>query len=309
MEFKQFFEIFGMFNYVIPKDKEQQMYDFYMLSLLRGRTDSKLVNPMGYGEKPFYEPGNFEPGNLEGEEQQADYMLEEIVEKLLPYLKKEFLDVMSIAIAGEVKDSLYFNDADILEMLVKKENPNTSSGFSDFINELNIIMNPASMEAEYGTLASMGLDDELNPRDVMREFKIDISGVKVLTMVKKYFKSIEEFMYVAKTLFLKADWNQGYGGPKWAGVVDGYFKLNNAKTTNTLIVAIDHVYDLQHNNGSIFTKVKDYGKVSNGKRDFDWIKKALDYKRDLRSSKDLLNKVSPTMNKLASRIIHIKKIQ
>jgi hypothetical protein len=274
MEFKQFFEIFGMFNYVVPKDKEQQMYDFYMLSLLRGRASSKFV---GYGEKPFYEPGNFEPGNLESEEKQADYMLEEVADKLLPYLKKELLSVVSIAVAGEVVNCLIFGST---EKIIEKEHPSSIIEFSNFVNDF-------SLEAE-----------ENNDPWAM---SFTIPAETIFKIAKNNFSSVDKFMNVAKTLFLKAEWDENYGGPSWARIVDGYFRLKSATNTNSLIVAIDHVYDLQHNTGSIFTKLKDY--------DFGrWIEKVLDYKRDVRSSKDLLNKVSPSMKKLASRIIHVKRI-
>ena len=89
LDFKLFFEMFGAFNYIVPRDKKQQMYDFYMLELLKVRVKNK----------------SFGPGNLENPDQQADYMLEEVAEKLLPYLKKEFLEVMATAIAGEVRNT------------------------------------------------------------------------------------------------------------------------------------------------------------------------------------------------------------
>ena len=92
-----------------------------------------------------------------------------------------------------------------------------------------------------------------------------------------------------------------------------------------MIVALDHVYDLQHNTGSIFTKNIEYAKkgkkvellgllgqkytVRTDKPDFSWIKKALDFKRDLTSVRELLNKVSPSMRTLASRIIKNKNIR
>jgi hypothetical protein len=98
MNFKNYFEMFGMFNYVVPGDKEQQMYDFYMFANLRGVTNKKSTFQVGgvAGEKPFYEPGDFGPGKLETLEQQADYMLEEIGEKLLTVLKTNFLDSLRI---------------------------------------------------------------------------------------------------------------------------------------------------------------------------------------------------------------------
>jgi len=304
MEFKQYFEIFGLFNYMIPQEKEQQMYDFYMLALLRGRTNNKYINPMGGGEKPFYEPGNFEPGELESSEKQADYMLEEVAEKLLPYLKKELLDVLVQAVAGETKDALYFNDSGILELIVSKENPSAIGEFVDFLNELIVIMNPTS--DEYDSYTSFDSRDSRYVELGGGSYKNDVSASRVLKIAKKSFSDMNVFMSVAKTLFTKADWNESYGGSKWAAIVDGYFRLKSATNMNSLIVAIDHVYDLQHNNGSIFTKIQNYGKDSG--KDFTWIKKALDFKRDVKSASELLNKVSAPMKKLASRIIHIKNI-
>ena len=40
LDFRQFMEAkLGSFIYRVPKDKEEQMYDFYMLSLLGGTGD------------------------------------------------------------------------------------------------------------------------------------------------------------------------------------------------------------------------------------------------------------------------------
>jgi len=130
----------------------------------------------------------------------------------------------------------------------------------------------------------------------------------------KYF-SKHSFMRIAKILFLKADWNESYGGKSWADIADAYGRLDSATNKNQLIVAIDHVYDLQHNNGSVFTKNSDYAKKTtvissmgykSEKLDFSWIQKALDFKRDLKSMTELLDKVSPQMKKLAARVIKIK---
>ena len=31
LDFKLFIEMFGMFSYIVPKDKQQQMYDFSII--------------------------------------------------------------------------------------------------------------------------------------------------------------------------------------------------------------------------------------------------------------------------------------
>lgn len=61
--FQQYLEgVWGQFDYPIPKDKEELLYDFYMLSLLTDTGNEKI-----------------------------DYTVEEVRRKLLPYLKKSLL--------------------------------------------------------------------------------------------------------------------------------------------------------------------------------------------------------------------------
>lgn len=307
MEFKKYLEIFGMFNYFVPKDKEQQMYDFYMFANLRGVTNKKNVHQFGgvAGEKPYYEPSNFEPGNLETSEQQADYMLEEVGEKLLPELKISFLNLIEKAVASEIKYAIINNDEYILSMLIKKENPELHAQFFKFLMDLES-RDPLKFDP-YEDNEDDDVFSKLRRDDLAR----GLESIDYYEAAKKVFTEFGNFMRIAKTLFEKVDvvdWNENYGGKAWSNIVDAYFQLKYASNTNKLIVAIDHVYDLEHNTGSIFTKDDSYSKLTNKKRDFSWIKKALDYKSQVSSIKDLLDKVSPLMKKLASRIIHIKNI-
>lgn len=309
----QFKEFFGLFNYVVPTDKEQKLFDFYMLALLRGRKSSKYVSG---GDKPFFEPGDFTPGNLENEEDQIDYMLEEVAEKLIPNLKLELMDVLFRAVVSEIKHVFNFNDPDILKLLVKKYHPGVGEDFSSFSDNISATASDSRSLSSQSAQARDG-NSEYSDRKHDRDLKniIDRSNdnkQKVISLVKESFKNVDDFMIIAKTLFLNADWNEGYGGNNWASIVEGYFRLKNASNFNSLIIAIDHVYDLQHNNGSVFEKIPEYGKQADGRsvglKHHYWIKKALDYKRDVKSASELLSKVSPTMKKLASKIIHIKKI-
>jgi hypothetical protein len=340
MNFKLFFEMFGAFNYFVPSDKEKQMYDFYMLANLRGVANKRSTIQFGgvAGVKPFYEPGGFE--DLESEEKQLDYMLEEVADKLLPYLKKEFLAVLLQSVAGEVKDALYFNDTYMLDLLMKHESPDESEAFSDFIMELVSRMHPITDDASdfYGDhdkwsdeeIDNISHEDSEDFKDYQNwhkrsfghndsgvKFQRDIDSKSVLEIAMKYFKE-HAFMKIAKILFLKADWNESYGGKNWAQIADAYGKLYYANNKNQLMVAIDHVYDLQHNNGSIFTKNSDYAKKTtvissmgykSERLDYGWIQNALDFKRDLKSIKELIDKVSPQMKKLAARIIKAKHIE
>lgn len=332
MNFKLFLEIFGSFFYSVPTDKEKQMYDFYMLANLRGVENKRNITQFGgvAGNKPYYEPGGFDPGELETEEKQLDYMLEEVADKLLPYLKEEFLKVLFEAIAGEVVDSLFFNEPYILELLIEKESSSEADNFKRFIQEIVDYMEPKTLrdddepEEKYSDFKWDYRESQNDSEYTFGLFKRKISGKDAAKVAEKHFPNIDSFMKIAKIIFLKADWMENYGGQNWANIVDSYTKLKYASGKNQLIIAIDHVYDLQHNTGTIFTKNLDYAKKgktifkkglfgepyrTESKPNYDWIKRALDFKRDLKSVKELIDKVSPGMKTLALRIIKNKNIR
>jgi hypothetical protein len=175
--------------------------------------------------------------------------------------------------------------------MVKKYFPQSQKNFFDFLQ----------------TIESKDNDDEINRnfRSYDEEPILVSRGPEKIDYyfaAKKSFKEFYDFIVIAKLFFEKADWNENYGGPRWANIADAYFRLASSKSVNQKIIAIDHLYDLEHNTGSIFTKDNSFDKLSK-------IKKALDFKSQVKSIKELLDKVSSSMNKLASRIIHIKNIQ
>jgi hypothetical protein len=343
MNFKLYLEIFGSFFYSVPSDKEKQMYDFYMLANLRGVENKRNIIQFGgvAGNKPYYEPGGFDPGELETEEKQLDYMLEEVADKLLPYLKKEFLKVLFEAISGEVSDALYFNEPYILELIIEKESPSETESFKKFIQKLVDYMGPTKNTYEddkYDDYDKWNDDDTANPSyadkskdrensfnaDTFGLFKRKIDGSKAAEIAEQCFPNIDSFIRIAKIIFLKADWMENYGGDNWANITSAYTRLKYASGKNQLIIAIDHVYDLQHNTGTIFTKNPEYAKQSKIiarkglfgepfrktlEPNYTWIQKALDFKRDLKSVRDLLSKVSSGMKTLALRIIKNKNIR
>jgi hypothetical protein len=160
--------------------------------------------------------------------------------------------------------------------------------------------------------------------DTFGLFKRKIDGSKAAEIAEQCFTNIDSFIRIAKIIFLKADWMENYGGDNWANITSAYTRLKYASGKNQLIIAIDHVYDLQHNTGTIFTKNPEYAKQSKIiarkglfgepfrktlEPNYTWIQKALDFKRDLKSVRDLLSKVSSGMKTLALRIIKNKNIR
>ena len=93
--------------------------------------------------------------------------------------------------------------------------------------------------------------------------------------------------------------NDSFGGDNWIKICDGLLKLNSASGTMEMVMYIDHIYDLQHNNGSIFDKSERFEK--NGSH--SWVKKALDFKKYANNPWKLWEKCSPGLKKFMARII------
>jgi hypothetical protein len=109
----------------------------------------------------------------------------------------------------------------------------------------------------------------------------------------------KEIAEIALRLYKGLDWEAGFGGDKWADIAQGWLNLNKAKTRGDMLVHIDRVYQLQHNNDTVFNKIIDYMKGGN----HQWLKRALDQKFASRSPYDLLPKASSEMQRLASYIL------
>jgi len=85
-------------------------------------------------------------------------------------------------------------------------------------------------------------------------------------------------------------WEEGYGGKAWWNIAKGYNRLLNAKSIPDKMVAIDHVYDLQHNSNTVFDKVRDYYKSG-----YSWLKDSLDDKAQIKDPHVYIDKTSPQL--------------
>ena len=149
-----------------------------------------------------------------------------------------------------------------------------------------------------------------------------------------------DFMEMCEELYHNGSWDNSYGGTAWGNICKGWLELNSAdkidpnvkevkevdydaglknkdgkeikttkksesKSTKTakkpMSVAIDHIYDLQHNTDTVFNKLKSYYKGGYG-----WIKTALDDKANVESYHSLLNKASGTVKSMALPILYNK---
>ena len=95
--------------------------------------------------------------------------------------------------------------------------------------------------------------------------------------------------------YTRMDWGGGVGGPKWGAGVDSYIKLlANSKTHNIEEMAgiLDHIYDLQHNNGALLNKGGMYVSPYN-----------LDRRSKVTSLTRYFKNVSPLIQRLILRVL------
>lgn len=268
-------ETFGNFEYRIPRDKKQQMADFYALSMLYNRSSFdlsrlKAIQKHGIDSYQFGKPFNVD--NDFTHEDLVDYALNEAVQKLLPQLQKKLLKELLLAISSEVRhinDSMF--DADISRLLKKSSaNKNTIDKFQQFLSnftsdyEGNHVLNGKIVRSNmsYAFLLDSGLDSD-------------------------------EFVKLCKFFFNNGEWGEDYGGRLWADICVAWSDLNKANSIPALFTQIDHVYDIQHNTGSVFNKLNTY--ENNG---YKWIKEFLDKKATIRSPLELYVDLSPGIRKL-----------
>lgn len=299
--------VFGNWTYHVPEDKKQQMYDFYMLEYLLPPGIHMWLRPLDFGGENTEKarelqnkerttqglpPETGPIGDMSRTvEDKFSYALYEAANKLLPELKKELLSAVMFSIAAELRH-VY----------------DTGSKPNDVINKVKEALGPkeAKMLKEY-TINLKGLQNPevaglVSRRSVPDTAKGSDKGyTNSYKAMKRAGGTDEEWAKLAKWLFYNVEWNGSYGGKAWGGIADGWLHLNNAKAANKIITYIDHVYDLQHNTGSVFTKLKSYRKDGYG-----WIKDALDHKRDLVSPLEMLEHVSPSMRQLAKVGVKLK---
>lgn len=283
--------IWGMWQYKLPADKKQQMYDFYMLAyLLPPGIYMHLIQTdwwpelNRHGEKDEEGKDYGEPAMTN--ETKFEYSLQEAANILLPALKHELLEAVMFALAAETRH-LYDrpeNDPRKLIPVVEKE---LGPQYADMLKKYTLHMkNYADPNAKY----------LLNREKLSPNVATSSSGYKAsYRAMKAAGGSEEDWGKLCEWLFSHAKWNGSYGGKAWADIASGWLHLYHSKGAKELLTYIDHVYDLQHNTDTVFNKLETYAKDGG----YGWIKEALDHKRYLVSPHEMIEHVSPAMRELA----------
>lgn len=298
-------EVFGSFSYKVPEDKEQQLYDFYMLNFIRGRSSlAQRITQMhkqGITTKP--PKPSFEPGGRYGgmtREDEIDYMIEEVRKTLLPTLKENLLDAVFFSVAAEIRhvtDEVSEGIKGVHRNVENELGPQYAKMFRDYLKNLELRQSSVTspfMRKPKTAARGLGIKERMAYNQANR--------------VKSYYAALKstdnkaEFMRLAKFLYGNLNWAQSYGGKAWEGITKGWLKLNEAKKPNEMFIWIDHVYDLQHNTSTVLNKVQSYSRDGG----FGWLKEALDHKARIKEAHEIIDKISPQMRKLALPTIKLK---
>ena len=278
-------EAFGSFKYQFPSDKKQQMADFYALQMLLGRDSfdlkrQKIIADKGMDSYQFGKPRSMD--DQPDKEGQLDYVIGEIKDQMLPQLKKEILEDVLYSICAEFRH-------------VKDEN--TSKDILELAEKLGPEY-PYITKKYFRYFMATGTDDGFLRRVHNEKEKYKNMSSSYLNAYKAYLISKatpEQFVNLAKLFFEEAIWRSGYGGENWANICKAWIDLNKAKSIQSMFVQIDHIYDIQHNNGSVFDKLASY---QNKNGSHNWIADFLDKKANMNNPLEIYQEVSPSMKKI-----------
>ena len=217
-------------------------------------------------------------GMLKTEDEKLAMVFDDTLKEMLSAVRKELLSAVFYSICAEFRHIWKRTSVSLTEKWMKKNMPRKfAQVFSKIKGSMHVHRHAEYNEAYKLTkeaMAASGMDEE-------------------------------DFVRMAKSAFEKLEWVAGWGDEAWAAICDGWLRLYKASNTSDLIVAIDHVYDLQHNSDTVFNKVDAYAKETDDpdEDEYSWIQDALDYKAAIIDPWELWDKASAGLRPLMARVL------
>jgi len=255
-------EALADFHYKIPKDKLKMMMDFYLITSLP---------PLEWRSDPL------------------KFLVDDVTEEVCKEIRTELLHVSFWAICCEMYHFLSVPQTnkklkrivEIMEKIRSYYNPS----FTDILRT----------NERYGAKYK---PDALYPDEEKADYII--RNYATNDYLKKEGISKKDFVTMAKEANLIGYWKMDYGNTPWAQICDGWLKLNDAKSTKEQIVWIDHMFDLEHNTGTIFNKLNEYRGRDGG---FTWVREALEHKKHA-NPYHLFPFVTTEIKVISARVMH-----
>lgn len=269
-----------------------RIYDFYVLSYLEFLVTKMPVK------------------NMRDEDTELKASIIDAHKKCANGLRKELLNDVACSISGEA--GYMFSEG--------KYNPDNFRPFG-----LKILAKP-SIEL-FNSIQSV-IPKNYDPTDEGKgellwkiiSNHLDKIGVSAARYINLCYQIFDEDFFM---------WDEDYGGAAWQDICEGWLKLNESKPFSPEEqVAIDHIFDLQHNNGSVLDKLPKYTMVTEAVEEDDddddededyydeedifagnsggsveWLQRVLDHKRDAKNMYELLAYASGPVRSMAERAL------
>lgn len=250
--------MFGNYEYQVPKDPEQELYDFYAITNLGSR----------YPDLPPPKPDVMQRDDL-------TWVYDDVREKCTRELRDHLLRAVLLAICAEFRHIFTQNKTKVIyDFFVER-------GLKDFIRQYTVAYDLFKKDAPY---MQTGLRKVTAPFG-QEEEKGYINSYKAVASTKIGQVS---FVKAAGDAFSKLSWASSYGGDAWASICKAWLFLREAKDLKTLAIAVDHIYDIHHNTGTVLNKCKEYYKHGG----YSWLKSALDFKAHIQNPYEFVDKIS-----------------
>ena len=296
MTFKEFYHLKESVSYQPPSSPKYLMADFYMLAYISTIDFDQLLKPS------ISNPAGITSA-IRGERYKDD--IEHAKTVLYPRLQRIILDDTFFSIVCEGTYAL--------QIVATGRSPfyaATNDSIDDRLEDRQTLKN--TVGAKFRRLAlefeKIGNTDQEGFSEYKARYQV------VTDLMQSVGMDQYEFVKTCEGIFgLKTFWSDSYGGGAWVQVCRGWRELNNTAPTdyNKLATYIDHMYDIEHNNGSIFNKIERYAdKTAEGRTgEFGWIKEFLNYKAATKNMHNVLIRCSTSMQKLALPVLKAAGIE
>lgn len=236
-------------DYTLPNNKEQLLFDFYVSTMMKVK-DSKLTK-RDESQFDIYDTA------LDVKKQMYGQLKEKILNDVFYSICCEFrhFNRQSYFIFktdkgnNGIKKTFELKDSNGMVYEMKKK-------FLDFMLDYHEEYNSKIEEKVKKNQRRYGDDSE---SEVNQQESREISNDVVNLLIKKGSISKYEFVDLCENVFLAhGAWASSYGGKPWSSICKGWKKLYKANSLDETMIWIDHIFDLQHNTGSVFNKLEDW---------------------------------------------------
>lgn len=290
-------EKYGLVNeattYQLPSSPKYYMADFYMLSLISTIDFDRLLQPTPANPQGIVSA-------IRGEKYKDDIDYAKSI--LYPRLQQIILEDTFYSITCEAYHAAEFliarGDRDISIAI--------PSWYKQLMRYVVKYVDTNTFDRDRNERGSNSSEEE---KSYPQKYEAVIDFLKSKGISKRSYIDITTKLFRENNI-----WEESYGGEAWARIGDAWLQLDTISPTdyNKLAVYIDHIYDLEHNTGSVFNKIQRYhvdfeqGEDTSSQsnfRGYKWISELLDFKAAINNPFDLLPRTSSSMQKLASPVL------